>query len=166
MAIVTSIFMLVLVVMMGGSYYQMQQVSPLQSEVMQTLKELNEANGENEVLQQQVRELDLLSRKAYFVKEGQLKLGLFILLAMAGVLVVSLNLYYRGTKTLPDKELDPVDEWMNKSRSRKYITWASVGAAAVVLAMVALQHVDFGNMMKKVGGGDSPEDVAVAQQQT
>ena len=166
MAIVTSIFMLVLVVMMGVSYYQMQQVSPLQSEVMQTLKELNEANGENEVLQQQVRELDLLSRKAYFVKEGQLKLGLFILLAMAGVLIVSLNLYYRGTKTLPDKELDPVDEWMNKSRSRKYITWASVGATAVVLAMVALQHVDFGNMMKKVGGDDSPEDVAVAQQPT
>lgn len=142
MAIVTSIFMLVMIVMMGVSYYQMQQVSPLQSEVMQTLKELNEANGENEALQQQVRELDLLSRKAYFVKEGQVKTGLYILLAMAGVLVVSLNLYYRGTKTLPDKELDPVDEWMNKSRSRKYITWASAGAAAAVLAMVALQHVD------------------------
>ncbi len=166
MVIVTSIFMLVLVVMMGVSYYQMQQVSPLHSEVMQTLKELNEANGENEALQQQVRQLDLLSRKAYFVKEGQLKVGLFILLAMAGVLIVSLNLYYRGTKTLPDKELDPVDEWMNKSRSRKYITWASAGAAAVVLAMVVLQHVDFGNLMKKVKGSNSGEDVAVAQQQT
>ncbi|MBO6033603.1 MAG: PQQ-binding-like beta-propeller repeat protein [Prevotella sp.] len=166
MAIVTSIFMLVLVVMMGVSYYQMQQVSPLQSEVMQTLKELNEANGENEALQQQVRQLDLLSRKAYFVKEGQLKVGLFILLAMAGVLVVSLNLYYRGTKSLPDKQLDPIDEWMNKSRSRKYITWASAGAAAVILAMVALQHVDFGNLMKKVKGSNSGEDVAVAQQQT
>ena len=165
MAIVTSIFMLVLVVMMGVSYYQMQQVSPLQSEVMQTLKELNEANGENEALQQQVRELDLLSRKAYFVKEGQLKVGLFILLAMAGVLIVSLNLYYRGTKTLPDKELDPIDEWMNKSRSRKYITWASAGAAAVVLAMAVLQHVDFGNLMKKVKG-NPVESVAVSQQQT
>ena len=165
MAIVTSIFMLVMVVMMGVSYYQMQQVSPLQSEVMQTLKELNEANGENEALQQQVRQLDLLSRKAYFVKEGQLKVGLFILLAMAGVLVVSLNLYYRGTKTLPDKELDPVDEWMNKSRSRKYITWASAGAAAVVLAMVVLQHADVGSLLKKAKGGSPVESVAVSQQQ-
>lgn len=154
--------MLVLIVMMGVSYYQMQQVSPLQSEVMQTLKELNEANGDNEALQQQVRELDLLSRKAYFVKEGQVKTGLYILLAMAGVLVVSLNLYYRGTKTLPDKELDPVDEWMNKSRSRKYITWGSVGAAAAVLALVALQHVDVGNLLKK----DPVESVAVSQQPT
>ena len=148
-AIVTSIFMLVFVVMMGISYYQMQQVSPLQSKVMQTLKELNETSGDNETLQQQVRELDLLSRKAYFVKEGQLKLGLFILLAMAGVLVASLNLYYRGVKSLPDKQLDPVDEWMNKSRTRKYITWASVGSAVAVLALVALQHVNLGNLMKK-----------------
>ena len=150
-AIVTSIFMLVMVVMMGISYYQMQQVSPLQSEVMQTLKELNEANGENEVLQQQVRQLDLLSRKAYFVKEGQLKVGLVILLVMAGVLIVSLNLYYRGTKTLPDKELDPVDEWMNKSLSRRYITWSSIGAAAVVLALVVIQHVNFGSFLNNNG---------------
>ena len=159
-AIVTSIFMLVLMVMLGVSYYQMQQVSPLESEVMQTLKELNEANGENEALQQQVRQLDLLSRKAYFVKEGQLKVGLFILLAMAGVLVVSLNLYYRGTKKLPDKQLDPVDEWMNKTRSRRYITWASVGAAAIVLAMVALQHVNLGKFgdRQSADSGQEPGD--------
>ena len=166
MAIVTSIFMLVMVVMMGVSYYQMQQVSPLQSEVLQTLKELNEANGDNEALQQQVRQLDLLSRKAYFVKESQVKTGLYILLAMAGILVVSLNLYYRGTKTLPDKELDPVDEWMNKSRSRKYITWASAGVAAAVVALVALQHADAGSLLKKAKGGSPVESVAVVQQQT
>lgn len=157
-AVITSIFMLVLVILMGISYYQMQQVSPLQSEVMKTLKELNEANGENEALQQQVRELDLLARKAYFIKEGQLKVGLFILLAMAGVLVVSLNLYYRGTKSLPDMHFDPVDEWMNKSRSRRYITWASIGSAAIILAMVILQHVD---IKSKVDSGMRNDDSTV-----
>ena len=168
-AIVTAIFMLVLTVMLGVSYYQMQQVSPLESEVVQTLKELNETGslsmgedgGAGQALQQQVRELDLLSRKAYFVKEGQLKLGLIILLAMAGVLVVSLNCYYRGTKSLPDKQLDPIDEWMNKSRSRRYITWASAGAAAVVLAMVGLQHA--GLMGKTSGAGT---EASAAPQQT
>ena len=77
-AIVTSVFILALTVMLGVSYYQMQQVSPLETGVMETLKELNETNGDNEVLQQQIRELDLLSRKAYFVKEGQLKMGIYL----------------------------------------------------------------------------------------
>lgn len=148
-AIVTAVFMLVMVAMLGVSYYQMQKVSPLQSEVLQTLKELNEANGDNESLQQQVRQLDLISRKAYFVQEGQLKSGVYILLGMAIVLIVCLNMYYKETKTLPDKQLDPIDDWMNKSRSRKYITWASGLSAAAVVAMIALQNVNLKGMVKE-----------------
>ncbi len=66
-AIVTAVFVLALASMLGVSYYQMQHVSPLESEVMETLKALNESNDENQKLQQQIRQLDLLSRKAYFV---------------------------------------------------------------------------------------------------
>ena len=141
-AFVTSVFILALTAMLCVSYYQMQQVSPLETGVMETLKELNESNGENELLGQQIRELDLLSRKAYFVKEGQLKMGLYLLLGMALVLIVSLNLYYKETKTLPEKDFDPIDDWMTKSRARKYLAWAAVGATAAALALVVWQNVD------------------------
>lgn len=148
-AIVTAVFMVVLTIMLGVSYYQMQSVSPLQSEVMQTLKTLNEGNGDNESLQQQIRQLDLMSRKAYFVQEGQLKSGIYILLGMAIVLLVSLNMYYKETKTLPDKHLDPIDEWMNKSRSRKYLTWTSVASAAAVVLVVFFQNVNLKGLVEK-----------------
>ena len=157
-AIVTAIFMLVLVAMLGVSYYQMQQVSPLQTEVIETLKELNEGDADNESLQQQIRQLDLISRKAYFVQEGQLKTGIYILLGMALVLIVSLNMYFKESMNLPEKELDPIDEWMTKSRSRKYITWASSIAAVAVLAIVILQNLNF----KKSGdvlGGEAEEEL-------
>lgn len=157
-AIVTAIFMLVLVAMLGVSYYQMQQVSPLQTEVIETLKELNEGNADNESLQLQIRQLDLISRKAYFVQEGQLKTGIYILLGMALVLIVSLNMYFKESMNLPEKELDPIDEWMTKSRSRKYITWASSIAAVAVLAIVILQNLNF----KKSGdvlGGEAEEEL-------
>ena len=148
-AIVTAIFMLALTAMLCVSYYQMQQVSPLESGVMETLKELNEANGDNEALQQQIRELDLISRKAYFVQEGQLKMGVYILFGMACVLMLCLNLYYKETKNLPEKDLDPIDEWMNKSRARNYLLWAAVVAALVAAAFSILQHVDLKKMMEK-----------------
>lgn len=148
-AIVTAVFMVVLTIMLGVSYYQMQSVSPLQSEVMQTLKTLNEGNGDNESLQQQIRQLDLISRKAYFVQEGQLKSGIYILLGMAIVLLVSLNMYYKESKTLPDKHLDPIDEWMNKSRSRKYLTWTSVVSAAAIVIVVLFQNVNLKGLISK-----------------
>lgn len=141
-AIVTAVFMLAMTAMLGVSYYQMQQVSPLESGVMETLKELNEANGDNEALQQQIRQLDLLSRKAYFVQEGQLKMGVYILFGMACILLLCLNLYYKETKNLPEKDLDPIDEWMNKSRARNYLLWLAVIATLVAVAFAILQHVD------------------------
>ena len=142
-AIVTAIFIMVLTAMLGVSYYQMQQVSPLETGVMETLKELNEVNGDNESLQQQIRELDLLSRKAYFVKEGQLKMGIYLLLGMALVLVTCLNLYYKETKNLPEKDFDPIDEWMTKSRARKYLSWAACFVALLGVGLVVLQHIDW-----------------------
>ncbi|MBO7580974.1 MAG: PQQ-binding-like beta-propeller repeat protein [Bacteroidaceae bacterium] len=148
-AIVTTVFMLALTVMLGVSYYQMQQVSPLETGVMETLKSLNETNGENESLQQQIRELDLLSRKAYFVKEGQLKVGIYLLLGMALVLVVCLNLYYRETKNLPEKEFDPIDEWMAKSRARKYLGWAAAVVALLVIGFVGVQQLDVKGLLAR-----------------
>ena len=165
-AIVTSVFILALTVMLGVSYYQMQQVSPLETGVMETLKELNETNVDNEVLQQQIRELDLLSRKAYFVKEGQLKMGIYLLLGMAIVLALCLNLYYKETKNLPEKEYDPIDEWMAKSRARNYLGWAAAVVALIGVGLVAVQHVDWKGLMaweKEMVAADSVEPMAMLE---
>ena len=165
-AIVTSVFILALTVMLGVSYYQMQQVSPLETGVMETLKELNETNGDNEALQQQIRELDLLSRKAYFVKEGQLKMGIYLLLGMAIVLALCLNLYYKETKNLPEKEYDPIDEWMAKSRARNYLGWAAAVVALIGVGLVAVQHVDWKELMaweKEMVAADSVEQMAMLE---
>ncbi len=165
-AIVTSVFILALTVMLGVSYYQMQQVSPLETGVMETLKELNETNGDNEVLQQQIRELDLLSRKAYFVKEGQLKMGIYLLLGMAIVLALCLNLYYKETKNLPEKEYDPIDEWMAKSRARNYLGWAAAVVALIGVGLVAVQHVDWKGLMaweREMVAADSVEPMAMLE---
>lgn len=136
-ALVTVVFALALLVMMGVSWVQMRQATPLQTEVMETLKQLNESNTENAELAEQIRQLDLLSRKAYFTQESHLKSGAWILCAMAVVIGLSLRMYFKDTKNLPEKELDPIDEWMTKSRARKYIGWGvgSLAAASVLFAL-------------------------------
>ena len=132
-ALVTAIFALVLLVMMGVSWVQMRQVTPLQTEVMETLKQLNESNTENAELAEQIRQLDLLSRKAYFTQETHLKIGAWILCAMAVVIGLSLRMYFKDTKNLPEKELDPIDEWMIKCNARRYIGYGMFGVGCLVL---------------------------------
>ena len=150
-ALVTAVFALALLVMMGVSWLQMRQTTPLQTEVMETLKQLNESNPDNAELAEQIRQVDLLSRKAYFTQESHLKTGAWILCAMAVVIGLSLRLYYKDSKNLPEKELNPIDEWMIKSNARKYIGWGIGGLAAASVLFALFMSDTVRGWMNKTG---------------
>jgi hypothetical protein len=128
-AIVSAVFMVAFSVMLITNYFQVSGADTLQSEMIEKLKQTNEEYGDNPQLLEQIRELDLLARKAYFINIHRLKVGVAILLAMAMVFVVSLRIYFANSKDIPDKEIDPVDDWMLKSKTRKYIVWIAGGLA-------------------------------------
>jgi outer membrane protein assembly factor BamB len=130
-AIVSAVFIGTFSIMLITNYFQLKSTNPLNQEVIETLKQLNDANANNPELQKQIRELDLLARKAYFVRTGQLEMGLYILIGMLITFVVSLRLYYANEKNIPQKQLDPFDEWLVKTKARRYIVWG-VGTLTVV----------------------------------
>ena len=150
-ALVTVVFALALLVMMGVSWLQMRQTTPLQTEVMEMLKQLNESNTENAELADEIRRLDLLSRKAYFTQESHLKTGAWILCGMAVVIGLSLRMYFKDSKNLPEKELDPIDEWMTKSNARKYIGWGVGGLAAASVLFALFTSDTVRGWMNKTG---------------
>lgn len=139
-AIITGTFMLTVAFMLIINYFQVRQITPLQTEVMETLKSLNESHGENETLQLQIRQLDLLARKAYFVQEEHQKMGVYLLLGMAAVFVFCLREYYADVKHIAPKEIDTVDEWLMQSKSRKYLHYAMASLGVVALIAVAASN--------------------------
>ena len=80
--------------------------------------------------------LDLLARRAYFVNIDHLMVGVHILLFMLIMLFVSLRFYFAKEKDIPDKHIDPIDEWIIKTNARKYVKWGAAGLVAVALAFV------------------------------
>jgi len=134
-AIVTAIFVVAFSIMLVTNYFQTRDISPLQTEVVETLKQLNDENANNPVLQEQIRQLDLLARKAYFVQHDRLMKGVYILLGMLAVFLVCARFYFAGSKDIPDKEIDPVDEWAMKTKARKYMIWGVAGLAVIALVM-------------------------------
>lgn len=138
-AIVTAIFALTLSIMLATNYFQVRKTTPLSTEVAETLKALNDVNADNPELQESIRQLDLLSRRAYFVQKSHLKTGLYLLLGMLGVLLVSLRLYYNGVKDIPEKEIDHLDDWLIQSKTRRYVALGAgvVAAAALLFAFLS-----------------------------
>ena len=137
-AIVSAIFVITFSIMLITNYFQVRGTTPLQSEVVETLKELNDQHANNPTLQEQIRQLDLLARRAYFVRMDHLMGGVYILLGMLAVFIVCTRLYFARDKNIPDKEIDPIDEWAVKTRAREYIVWVASGIAAAALVFVIL----------------------------
>ena len=79
-AAVTAIFIISLSVMLITNYFQVRGVTPLQTEVVETLKLLNDTNPDNPELQEQIRQLDLLARRAYFYTSGSFEVGCLYLI--------------------------------------------------------------------------------------
>jgi len=124
--------------MLITNYFQVSSSETIQSEVIEKLKQANEESDDNLQLQEQIRELDLLARKAYFISINRLKTGMVILLFMVVVFVISLRIYFANSKDIPDKEIDSIDDWVLKSKTRKYIVWIAGGLALSGILFAAL----------------------------
>jgi outer membrane protein assembly factor BamB len=137
-AIVSAVFIVAFATMLVTNYFQVKDATPLQTEVMETLKEINDQNANNPAIQAQIRQLDLLARRAYFVNENRLMAGVYILLGMLGVFLACLHLYFAKDKHIPAKQVAPIDEWISKTQARRYIGWVGSAVAAVALVFVVL----------------------------
>jgi outer membrane protein assembly factor BamB len=132
-AIVSAIFIVAFSIMLITNYFQVRGFNPLQTEVIETLKTINDEHANNTELQEQIRRLDLLARHAYFVQTDHLMAGVYILIGILIVFVIASRIYFAGEKNIPGKEIDPIDEWATKTLARKYINWTAGGLVVAAL---------------------------------
>jgi outer membrane protein assembly factor BamB len=137
-ALVSAIFIVTFSIMLITNYFQVKGFNPLQSGVIETLKQINEENANNAELQEQIRQLDLLARRAYFVSMDHLMTGVYILAGMFLVLIVTLRLYFAREQHIPGKQIDPIDDWMVKTHARGYVNWVAGGLVVAALVFVFL----------------------------
>jgi hypothetical protein len=150
-AIISAIFIVAFSIMLIINYFQVSSSETLQSEVIENLKQVNEELGNNLQLQEQIRELDLLARKAYFINLDRLKTGVIILVFMILVFVISIRIYFEKSKDIPNKEIDPIDEWLIKSKTRKYVVWITSGLAlgGIVFAVLTSPYLKTAKLSEK-----------------
>ncbi|RPI00824.1 MAG: hypothetical protein EHM72_08130 [Calditrichaeota bacterium] len=134
---ISGVFALFLSVLLILNYLQFKTHDPLHSPALTQLMQQLQSDSENQALKEQIRALDLLARKAFFIHQWQLRTGSFLLLVSI-ILMLSAIKYLRSLeRILPsfDSKAATDELLLDRLSSRRLVIWS--GAALVLLAFVA-----------------------------
>lgn len=155
-------FALLISVLLIVNYAQYKTMDPVESELIVGLVQRLNENPDDAQLRDQIRALDLLSRKAYFTKQWQVRTGGYLLLMSIIVLVIAKQMQL----TKKGKEVDFTEREEGFASQKKTRFWVSIaGGSIVVLALVFafFNHQDLGENLNQ---GIAQGQVVVPTQDT
>ena len=115
------------------NYLQISRPGPLESSAMEALLERLEEDPNNESLKTEIRNLDLLARKAFFNNQWQVNTGALLLLICTVIFGISLNMLNSLKSKIEVPEQGEPDVQLARKLSQRGII-----ATAAVLALLAL----------------------------
>lgn len=134
-AIIAGIFSVVVALLLLLNYWQISKTDPIESKALEVLVQRLKEEPNNDGLKTEIRNYDLLARKAYFNSQWQIQTGALMLLFGAIVLAFALRVYYSAKSKIdaPDKVLE--NEIAGRILAQKGII--IVGVVVFVLAFAA-----------------------------
>ncbi len=134
-AVISGIFCVTVALLLLLNFWQVSTNEPIESKALQALVERLKQEPNNDELKTEIRNFDLLARKAYFNSQWQVRTGAYLLLFGAIVLALALRVYYslKAKIEAPDNVLE--SEIAARILAQKGIV--IVGAVVLVLALGA-----------------------------
>jgi outer membrane protein assembly factor BamB len=107
---------------------------------------LNQTPNDNQ-LREEIRTLDLLSRKAYFTNQWQIRMGGYLLLACIAIMLIAYQLITYGQKIKP---VIPSGDAENASLSHKKARlWIAVSGASLLILALFFAFLSHHELKKK-----------------
>ena len=162
LSIVSALFSCVLAALLVINHIQIKKFDPLNSPVITKLILDLKKNPQNNALREQIREMDLLARKAFFTSQTQVRTGGALLLVGVIIMLISLSIIAVITKKPPhpEKTCPGMDSpFLNAALARQLMIGAGIFLVAVVIFLSLTSETDLteaivseaGNAKKPVG---------------
>lgn len=137
-------FTLIVCVLVIANYWQTKAMDPLNSKALASLMQKLEKDPANQELRDQIRALDLLSRKAYFVSQWQLQTGAYLLLGGVIVLLAALKTMSSVRKTAPALagKLVENEAWLASAKARQWLTGAGIVLLGTAIIFAGFSYHD------------------------
>jgi outer membrane protein assembly factor BamB len=173
-AVVAGIFSIAVALLLLLNFFQMTRSKPLDSEALAVLVKQLSQDKDNDGLKAEIRNFDLLARKAYFNTQWQIKTGGIMLLAGAIVLILALRSYYGLKSKITEPITEGENEIVNRALAQKWVVIAGslifiggIGASYLTVDYLQKYQVDEKNLGKETANSSGKiEIVEVGSSQT
>ncbi|MGW8314562.1 MAG: outer membrane protein assembly factor BamB family protein [Bacteroidales bacterium] len=149
-ALISGIFCGVVALLLLLNFWQMKLHEPLESAAVEALISRLADDPNNETLKKEIRDFDLLARKAYFTSQWQVKTGTYLLLIGGIVLAVSLKIY-TDLRARIEKPEEITEEILKARANAQYYLFLTGGLVLGLSIVAAVLTNDF---LKDYRSGD------------
>ncbi len=159
--LVAAVFVLVTCAMLTATHLQIKKADPLSNTSLLELRDRYADGERGDQMKSDIRQLDLLSRKAFFTAKGQIRAG-GVAAVVAGVLaVVAFMLYQLMGENVPPVKSASCEGmfWIGVQRSR---VWIGGGTILLVALSVVMATSTPTTLSSTESGMRKPEELAEA----
>ncbi len=103
-AFIAGIFSVIVGIIMMLNYWQLKRSDPLENKLMENLVQQLGNNRQDDTLKEEIRNLDLMARKAYFNKQWQIRTGGYLLVGSMVILVIALRIFHTLRSRITEPE--------------------------------------------------------------
>lgn len=166
---VAGIFAFVISIILIINYAQYKTIDPVNTELINSLVENLNRNPTDSLLREQIRTVDLLSRKAYFTNQWQVRTGGYLLLISIAVLVIAMQIIKSNT---PKEAVvgETENSFLEQKNARKWISLSGIVLVGTALFLALLTHNDLSQKFTvasiKDGGVDAAVETKVSDNET
>lgn len=134
-ALVSGIFCVTVSLLLLLNFLQMAKNKPLESKALVSLVKRLSQEPNSDELKQEIRDFDLLARKAYFNTQWQVKTGGYLLLFGAIVLALSLRVFVGLTSKIEEPLIKEENELISGMMAQRWVF--ITGSILIVLGIAA-----------------------------
>jgi outer membrane protein assembly factor BamB len=150
-AFASAMLAFVICILVSVNYFQVKSSDPLNSPVMKSLIDKYRSNPDDEQLKAEIRELDLLARKAFFTNQWQIKTGGYLLLFSVLIVIICLKSIELMTVKIPEiPGTSPDNFWDIRKLNRKWVAYSGIFLVCVSLIFAFLTHNELGKTLTQV----------------
>lgn len=134
-ALISGIFVFLVSILLLLNFWQVSSTDPLESAALQALVDRLAEEPNNTELKQEIRNYDLLARKAFFTGQWQVKTGSWLLLFGGIVFVIAMRIYHSSIFTLNPPSKDEQNEPADRVLAQRWIL--GLGILLMILALLS-----------------------------